>query len=106
MLKRLRFFIIICVLVAFFFPGFAKLQELKMKLAETESKIRETQKRNAFLEERIAQMRTNQEYLEIVAREKMGVVKKGETVLKLIREGEKPPEQNITVINTTKKSVL
>jgi cell division protein FtsB len=86
MLKKLNFFIIICVLAVLFFPGFAKFQELKQKLSDTEAKLRQTQKRNAFLEERIGQLKTNQDSLEIVAREKMGVVKKGETVLKLIRE--------------------
>ena len=39
------------------------------------------------------------EYLEIVARDKMGVVKKGETVIKIIREGEEMPvAQNNTAL--------
>ncbi len=91
MLKKFRFFIIIFILVLVFLPGFAKLQELKQKLAETESKLRESQKQNYFLEEKIGQMRNNPDYLEIVAREKMGVVKKGETVIKLIRDDEEMP---------------
>ncbi|MBI5873554.1 MAG: septum formation initiator family protein [Candidatus Omnitrophica bacterium] len=90
MLKNLRFFIIIFILVALFLPGFAKLQELKSKLADMEDEIRKTQSQNALLEEKIAKM-SNQAYLEIVAREKMGVVKKGETVIKIIREGEEMP---------------
>ena len=76
MLKSFRFFIIIFILVVLFFPGFAKLQELKSKLADMENEIRKTQSQNALLEEKIAKM-SNQAYLEIVAREKMGVVKKG-----------------------------
>lgn len=87
MLQKFRFFIIIGILVLVFLPGFAKLQELKVKLADIEARIRRTQRDNALLEERIAQM-DNKEYLEIVAREKMGVVKKGETVIKIIREDE------------------
>ncbi len=63
------------------------MQELKVKLTDIEARIRRTQRDNALLEERIAQM-DNKEYLEIVAREKMGVVKKGETVIKIIREDE------------------
>ena len=93
MLKSFKFFIIIFILVLVFLPGFAKLQELKQKLRETESRFREAQKQNYLLEEKIAQMKNNSDYLEIVAREKMGVVKKGETVIKLIREGE---EANVT----------
>jgi cell division protein FtsB len=103
MLKNLRFFIIIFILVALFFPGFAKLQELKSKLADMEDEIRKTQSQNALLEEKIAKM-SNQAYLEIVAREKMGVVKKGETVIKIIREGEEMPiVENSTAANATKQ---
>jgi len=93
MLQKFRFFIIIGMLVVIFLPGFAKLQELRVKLSDIETRIRQTQRENARLEERIAQMK-NKEYLEIVAREKMGVVKKGETVIKIIRDGEEPkPKQ-------------
>lgn len=94
MLQKFRLFIIIGILVLIFLPGFAKLQELKLKLSEMESEIRKTQRQNAILEERIAQMRNNKDYLEIVAREKMGVVRKGETVLKIIREGEETNTTN------------
>lgn len=85
MLKKFRLFIIISILVLIYLPGFSRLQELKGKLIETESRIRRTQAENALLEDKIVRM-NNQAYLEIVAREKMGVVKKGETVIKIIRE--------------------
>jgi cell division protein FtsB len=88
MLQKFRFFIIIFLLFLFFLPGFAKLQELRQRLSDAEDKIRKTQRENAILEDEIAQLRSNQEYLEMVAREKMGVVKKGETVLKFIQEDE------------------
>lgn len=102
MLRKFRLFIIILILVVLFFPGFAKLQELKSKLADMENEIRRTQSQNALLEEKIAKM-SNQAYLEIVAREKMGVVKKGETVIKIIREGEEmPAAENITETNTSR----
>ena len=102
MLKSFRFIIMMVLLVAAFFPGFAKLQELKWKLSTIENSIRSTQLQNAMLEAKIARMK-NQDDLEIVAREKMGVVKKGETVIKIIREGEEVPEaQNITATNTTR----
>jgi len=73
-------------LLLIFLPGFAKLQELKTKLAETEEKIRRAQRQNAILEQRIAQMQNNTAYLEMVARDKLGIVKKGETVLKIVRD--------------------
>ncbi len=92
MLKKFRLFIIISILVLLFLPGFARLQEMKGKLAEAESRIRRTQVENALLEDKIARM-SNQAYLEIVAREKMGVVKKGETVIKIIREDGSPEQR-------------
>ena len=86
MLQKFRFFIIIFILFLIFLPGFAKLQELKQKFSDGEEKIRKTQRENAILEEEITQLKNSPEYLEIVAREKMGVVRKGETVLKFVPE--------------------
>ncbi len=89
MLKKFRFFIIIILLVLCYIPGFAKFQELKQKFKDTQAEVRKVQKQNLALEKEIARLKNSQDYLEIVAREKMGVVKKGETVIKIIREDEK-----------------
>ena len=62
------------------------MQDLRQKLTDIEEKMEKTQRENAILEEKIVQLRGNQEYLEMVAREKMGVVKKGETVLRFVPE--------------------
>lgn len=86
MLKKIRFAIIIIILVFSYLPVFTKLQELKQKLKETQAEIVLIQQRNMALEEVITQMRTNLDYLAVVARDKMGVVKKGETVIKIVRE--------------------
>jgi cell division protein FtsB len=103
MLKKFKLFIIIFIFVLIFLPGFAKLQEMKQKLSDIEAEVRKTQRENAILEEKIEQMKSNQEYLENVAREKMGVVKKGETVVKIVHEGEEtPPLENSTAVNATK----
>ncbi len=102
MLKSFRLFIIIFILFLIFLPGFAKVQELKSRLRDAEERIRRTQKENSELEEKIAQMRNSPEYLEIVAREKMGVVKKGETVLKIVSdEAETSVAANATQMNAT-----
>lgn len=98
-MKNLRIFIILVILFLIFLPGFAKLQELKTKLAETEEKIRRAQRQNAILEQRIAQMQNNTAYLEMVARDKLGIVKKGETVLKIVRDDGTVPE------NTTQNAL-
>ena len=74
------------------------MQELKQKLSDIEDEIQKTQREVVLFEKKIAQMK-NQEYLEIVAREKMGIVKKGETVIKIIQEGE---EANATSANVSR----
>jgi len=97
MLKTLRLYIIIGVLVLIFLPGFSKIQELRARLQDAEEKLAKTQKDNAALEARINQLRTDKDSLEMMARERLGVVKKGETVIKIIRgagnETAAPPAQ-------------
>ncbi len=106
MLKSFRLFIIIFILFLIFLPGFTKMQELRQRLRDAEDNIRKTQRENALLEEKIAQMKTNQEYLEIVAREKMGVVRKGETVIKIVPEDTViPANGNATAVNATTVNV-
>jgi len=68
---------------------------MRQKLTDTENRMRQVQRRNAALEERIAQLQNNSAYLEMVARDKMGIVRKGETVLKIIREDD-PSAKNVT----------
>ena len=104
-MKTLRLFIIIFILFLIFLPGFAKVQELKARLRDAEDSFRRVQEENAGLEDRIAQMRNSTDYMEMVAREKMGVVKKGETVLKMVPtdEAEVPVSGNSSVTNSVKQ---
>ena len=101
MLQKFKRLIIIGILIIAFLPGFARLQELKQRLADIEDQIKKAQNQNAAFEERITQLQNNQDYLETVAREQMGVVRKGETVLKIIHEDE-VPAGNAIVTNSTK----
>ena len=87
MLKSLRLYIIIGILLLVFLPGFSKIQELRGRLREAQARLEETQQQNAALEERITRLKNDKDSLEMVARERLGVVKKGETVIKIIREG-------------------
>jgi cell division protein FtsB len=105
MLKTLRLYIIIGVLLLIFLPGFSKIQELRARLQDAEEKLAKTQEANAALEARINLLRTDKDSLEMMARERLGVVKKGETVIKIIRgagnETAAPPAQNSTILNST-----
>ncbi len=89
MLKNARFFIIIVILLFAYLPAFTKLQELRQRLKDTQEEILKAKQKNFDLEEEITQMETNPDYLAVVARDKMGVVKKGETVFKIVRQPDK-----------------
>jgi|GEM_PF-533760 len=86
MLKSLRLYIIIGILLLVFLPGFSKIQELRARLRDAQAKLEETERQNAALEARIGRLQNDTESMEMMARERLGVVKKGETVLKIIRE--------------------
>lgn len=76
---------------------------MKSRLRDAEDRFRQAQKENAVLEEKISQMSNSTDYMELVAREKMGVVRKGETVLKIVPadEAETSVAGNASAMNAT-----
>jgi cell division protein FtsB len=71
-------------------------------LRDAEDRFRKVQNENAVLVEKIAQMSNSSDYMELVAREKMGVVRKGETILRIVPtdEPETSVAGNASVTNT------
>ncbi|MBM3248865.1 MAG: septum formation initiator family protein [Candidatus Omnitrophica bacterium] len=69
-----------------FLPSYAKLQDLKQKNIELEDRIAELQQKNTELLKTKELLENDPFYLEKVAREKMGVTKKGEVVYKITEE--------------------
>ncbi len=78
----LKFYIIIGLLVAAFVPPFAKYQELRYKNGKLEEKIAALKEESRRLEETKRRLETDITYVEKKAREKIGVVRKGEIILK------------------------
>ncbi|MCX5706348.1 MAG: septum formation initiator family protein [Candidatus Omnitrophica bacterium] len=72
-----------------FLPGFSKFQELRDKNRDLEYKIKRLNVENALLQEELKKIARDPDYQERIAREKMGVVKKGEIPIKIIREKKK-----------------
>ncbi len=72
-----------------FIPGFAKLQGLRSKNVDLEDKIRRLQVENALLQQELRRIEEDPIYQERIAREKMGVVRKGEIPIKIIPEKKK-----------------
>lgn len=76
-------------LLVIFLPGYTKLQELKDKNRELEAKIKQLHIENALLDQEIKRVETDPLYQEKIARERLGVVRKGEVPVKIVPEEKK-----------------
>ena len=90
MLRRLFWlFGIGLFLLVIFLPGFTKLQELRDKNQNLETNIKKLNVQNALLQEELKRIETDPVYQEKIAREKMGVVRKGEIPIQIVPEEKK-----------------
>jgi len=68
-------------------PGFQRLKTIKTRIEETESRVEELKQENELYEEKSRKLREpptgDPLYIEKVAREKVGLVREGETVYHL-----------------------
>ena len=74
------------LLLIIFLPGYTKLQELRDKNRDLETRIKRLSIENYLLQEELKRIESEPFYQEKIAREKMGVVRKGEIPLKIIPE--------------------
>lgn len=81
-IKRAKLYFAIGVLVVVFLPPFAKYQELRHKNKKLEEQIISLKADNKRLEAEKVRLETDITYIEKKARDKIGVVRKGEIVLK------------------------
>ena len=90
MLSTLRrafwLFGIAILLLVLFLPGYTKLQESRDKNRELEVKIKRLNIENVLLQQELARINDDPVYQEKIAREKMGVVRKGEIPVKIVPE--------------------
>jgi cell division protein FtsB len=73
-------------LLVLFLPGYTKLQELRDKNKDLETKIKRLNIENALLQQELIRINGDPTYQEKIAREKMGVVRKGEIPVKIVPE--------------------
>jgi cell division protein FtsB len=81
-MKGAKIFLIAAVIFIVFLPSFAKYQELSYKNRKLEEKMKMLTVDNRRLEDEKRRLETDINYIEKRAREEMGVVRKGEIVLK------------------------
>ena len=84
-----KFWIITGVFLIIFVPPFAKYQELRYKNQKLAERIDELKAENKTLEEKKKRLETDIVYVEKRARDKMGLVRKGEIVLRGTPAGKK-----------------
>ncbi len=82
--KAFWLFGIAVFLLIIFLPGYTKLQELQDKNNDLETKIKRLNIENALLLQELKRVETDPVYQERIARERMGVVRKGEIPIKII----------------------
>ncbi len=75
------------LLLIIFLPGYTKLQELRDKSRDLEEKIIRLKKENYILQQELVRIAGDPVYQEKIARDKMGVVRKGEVPIRIIPEG-------------------
>lgn len=97
MLKKTFWFLGAAAFVAFIFlPGYTRMQELREKNRDLETKIKQLYVDNALLGQELKRIEIDPVYQEKIAREKMGIVRKGEIPIKIVppddanRQGFKP----------------
>ena len=80
-----KFWLITAVFVIIFLPPFAKYQELRYKNKKLEERLESLKCENERLTEEKRLLETDINYVEKKAREKIGVVRKGEIVMKEVQ---------------------
>jgi len=74
------------LLLILFLPGYTKLQESRVKIRQLEEKFRKIAIENYLLQEELKRVENDPVYQEKLARDKMGVVRKGEIPIKIFSE--------------------
>ena len=91
--KRALFLLAVAVfLLAVFLPGYTKLQELRDKNRELEGKVKKLRVENSLLEEELKRVEHDPLYQEKIARERLGVVRKGEIPVKVVAAEKAPAD--------------
>ena len=80
--NRAKIILWAAIISVIFLPPFAKYQELRYKNQKLIDKIAQLERENKELAEKKYRLETDVTYIEKKAREKIGVVRKGEIVIK------------------------
>ena len=82
------------VAVAAFYPEIARHRALSVQLAEEKSTLAAEELKKARREREVHLLKHDSEYVEIIARDRIGVMKEGETIYRLDTPVAPPAKQN------------
>jgi len=82
--KGFSLFGISIFLLMVFLPGYTKLQELRDRNRDLAMKIKRLQVENLLLQQELKRIENDPLYQEKIAREKLGVVRKGEVPVRIV----------------------
>ncbi|MDD5432948.1 MAG: septum formation initiator family protein [Candidatus Omnitrophica bacterium] len=82
--KAFCLFGIAVFLLVVFLPGYTKLQDLRDKNRDLTGKIKKLAIENSLMQQELSRIQDDPLYQEKIAREKMGVVRRGEIPIKII----------------------
>ena len=85
-------FVFAIVMFLLFLPSYTKMQDLQQKNLDLSKSLHDFKKQNVQLKREKKLLEYDPVYLEKVAREKMGLIREGEVVYKMV-----PPAMNATV---------
>ena len=92
MLKNaLAVFVFTFVVFLIFLPSYSKMQDIRQKEQEYTAQVEDLEGKIKQLEEERRRLKEDPEYLEKVAREKMGLIRENEVIFKITpsQEGDK-----------------
>jgi cell division protein FtsB len=82
------------VAVAAFYPEIARHRALSSQLAEEKSTLAAEELKKARREREVHLLKHDSEYVEIIARDRIGVMKEGETIYRLDTQATPAPKQS------------
>ncbi len=90
MIKNALLLFFICAAVfLFFLPSYVKMQDLNEKNRTYEKRIADLESENVRIADERRNLAEDPAYFEKVAREKMGIIKDGEVIYKVVGPGQK-----------------
>ena len=82
--NAITLFILTVIILMVFLPSYSRMQDLKQKNRDMARRIVELEAKTRKLEGEKHLLQTDPDYVEKVGREKMGLIRQGETVYKVV----------------------